>query len=77
MFPHQLQVNGLIRQPAFFAWLGVTRSGGDKLKKNDPDFPKPIKNSKSRQAAVYYVVAEAEAYLAAKIAARDAQQPNQ
>ncbi|MBV7480342.1 AlpA family transcriptional regulator [Pseudomonas sp. PDM31] len=72
MHPHSLLDNRLIPQPAFYAALGTSRSGGDKLKQNDPNFPKPIKFGKSRQAAVYYVVAEVEAYLAAKIAERDA-----
>jgi prophage regulatory protein len=68
-FPDQ----ALFTQPACRAWVGKSPSGFDKLKKNDPTFPKPIKDGKSRQAAVYYVVAEVEAWLAAKIAERDAQ----
>ena len=53
--------------------LGQTRSGIDKLKKKDPTFPKPIKFSKSRQAACYYVRSEVQTWLRAKIDARDAQ----
>ena len=63
---------GLIRQPALCKWLDVTRSGLDKLRKKDPSFPKPIKDGESRQAAAYYVVAEVDAWLQAKIKARDA-----
>ncbi|MGF0337246.1 helix-turn-helix transcriptional regulator [Ectopseudomonas toyotomiensis] len=62
---------GLIRQPALCQWLDVTRSGLAKLKAKDPTFPKPIKDGDSRQAAAYYVVSEVDAWLQAKIAARD------
>ena len=62
---------GLIRQPALCQWLDVTRSGLAKLRAKDPSFPKPIKDGDSRQAAAYYVVAEVEAWLQSKIAARD------
>jgi len=62
---------GLIRQPALCQWLDVTRSGLAKLKAKDPTFPKPIKDGNARQAAAYYVVAEVEAWLQSKIAARD------
>lgn len=62
----------LIRQPALCNWLDLSRSGLDKLRKKDPSFPKPIKDGDSRQAAAYYVVAEIEAWLRSKIAARDA-----
>ncbi|MNF80535.1 hypothetical protein D3C85_1799730 [compost metagenome] len=62
----------LIRQPALCSWIDLSRSGLDKLRKKDPTFPKPIKDGESRQAAAYYVVAEVEAWLQAKIEARDA-----
>ena len=62
---------GLIRQPALCQWLDVTRSGLAKLQTKDLTFPKPIKDGDSRQSAVYYVVAEVEAWLQFKIAARD------
>lgn len=61
----------LIRQPALCAWLDLSRSGLDKLKKKDPTFPKPIKDGDTRQAAAFYVVAEVDAWLRAKIEARD------
>lgn len=67
--PHTSKV--LIRQPALCQWLDVTRSGLAKLRVKDPSFPKPIKDGDSRQAAAYYVVAEVEAWLQSKIAARD------
>ncbi|MEX6504214.1 helix-turn-helix transcriptional regulator [Pseudomonas zhanjiangensis] len=65
---------GLIRQPALCQWLDVTRSGLAKLKVKDPTFPKPIKDGDARQAAAYYVVAEVDTWLQAKIAARDKSQ---
>ena len=73
MHPHQhCAVKKLIRQPALCIWLDLTRSGLDKLRKKDPTFPKPIKDSEARQAAVYYVVEEIEAWIGRRIAARDA-----
>lgn len=68
---HPVLSKGLIRQPALCQWLDVTRSGLAKLQTKDPIFPKPIKDGDSRQAAVYYVVAEVQAWLQAKIAKRD------
>lgn len=62
----------LIRQPALCEWLDLSRSGLDKLRKKDPTFPRPIKDGEARQAAAYYVVSEVEAWIAAKVAARDA-----
>ena len=62
----------LIRQPALCTWLDLSRSGLDKLRKKDPTFPRPIKDGDTRQAAAYYVVAEVEAWIASKVAARDA-----
>lgn len=62
----------LIRQSALCNWLDLSRSGLDKLRKKDRTFPKPIKDSNTRQAAAYYVVEEVNAWLASKIKARDA-----
>ena len=62
----------LIPQTEVCKVIGQTRSGLDKLRKKDPSFPKPIKFSDSRQATAYYVVAELNEWLAAKIQARDA-----
>lgn len=62
----------LIRQTSLCAWLDLSRSGLDKLRKKDPAFPKPIKDGESRQAAAFYVVAEVETWLQSKIQARDA-----
>jgi prophage regulatory protein len=68
---HDHQTKGLVRQPTLCAWLDLSRSGLEKLRKKDPTFPKPIKDSDSRQAAVYYVMAEVKAWLEGRIAARD------
>lgn len=62
----------LIRQPALCTWLDLSRSGLDKLRKKDPTFPRPIKDGVNRQAAAYFVVAEVDAWLRTRIAARDA-----
>lgn len=63
----------LISQTEVCKVIGQTRSGLDKLRKKDPTFPKPIKFSNSRQATAYYVIAELNSWLAAKIKARDAE----
>lgn len=62
----------LIPQTEVYKAIGQTRSGLDKLRKKDPTFPKPIKFGSSRQATAYYVIAELNAWLAAKIKERDA-----
>ncbi|MNQ88090.1 hypothetical protein D3C85_1033410 [compost metagenome] len=72
MHPETTPAKVLIRQPALCRWLDLSRSGLDKLRKKDPTFPQPIKDGEARQAAAYYVVTEVEAWLQAKIAARDA-----
>jgi prophage regulatory protein len=72
MQPVTIPPKALIRQPALCQWLDLSRSGLDKLRKKDPAFPKPIKDGDTRQAAAYYVVAEVDAWLRAKIEARDA-----
>lgn len=61
----------LIRKSSLCDKLDLSRSGLDKLSKKDPTFPKPIKDGESRQAAAFYVVAEVDAWLRAKIEARD------
>lgn len=71
MHPIPTPSKALIRQPALCNWLDLSRSGLDKLRKKDPTFPKPLKDGDSRQAAAFYVVAEVEAWLQAKIAKRD------
>lgn len=70
---HPLIDQALIAKPDVYKAIGQTRSGLDKLRKKDPTFPKPIKFSDSRQAAAYYVIAELNTWLAAKIKARDAE----
>ena len=73
MLPNHPTIDqALIPQPEVWKAIGQTRSGGEKLKKNDPTFPKPVKFGTSRQSACYYVIAEINAWLARKIEARDA-----
>lgn len=69
-----LLTKGLIRKVKLCQQLGITAGGLDKLKKRDPSFPKPIKDSENRQAAAYYVVAEVEAWLQRRVAVRDSAQ---
>lgn len=48
-----------------------TRSGVDKLRARDPQFPKPLKDGDNRRSRIYFVRQEVEAYLAARLAARE------
>lgn len=48
-----------------------SRSGLEKLRESDRSFPRPIKFGPSKQAGVYFVVAEVEAWLERKISERD------
>ena len=48
-----------------------SRSGLKKLCEIDPSFPRPIKFGQSKQAGVYFVIAEVEARLESKINKRD------
>lgn len=48
-----------------------SRSGLEKLRETDTSFPRPIKFGQSKQAAIYFVVAEVEAWLENKIRERD------
>ncbi len=52
--------------------LRRSRSGLDKLRTKDPTFPKPLKDGTGRQARVYFVRAEVDAWLRAKLEARTA-----
>ncbi|SER79446.1 transcriptional regulator, AlpA family [Azotobacter beijerinckii] len=51
--------------------LGRTRAGVDKLRARDPQFPKPLKDGTDRRSRIYFVRQEIEAYLAARLAARE------
>lgn len=61
----------LIPQTEVSKALGRSRSGLEKLRKQDATFPKPIKLGESRQASVYFVIAEINEWLASKINERD------
>ncbi|MCR1827858.1 transcriptional regulator [Pseudomonas oleovorans] len=50
--------------------LRRTRSGVDKLRARDPEFPKPLKDGSDRRSRVYFVRSEVEAYLQARLEAR-------
>lgn len=52
------------------SYMKRTPSGLDKLCARDPNFPKPLKDGDNRRSRVYFVRAEVEAYLAAKLANR-------
>lgn len=52
------------------AQLRRTRSGVDKLRARDPQFPKPLKDGTDRRSRIYFVRQEVEAYLAARLDAR-------
>lgn len=48
-----------------------TRSGVDKLRARDPQFPKPLKDGDNRRSRIYFVRQEVEAYLSARLQARE------
>ena len=48
-----------------------TRSGVDKLRARDPQFPKPLKEGDKRGSRIYFVRQEIEAYLSARLASRE------
>ncbi|WP_288079206.1 transcriptional regulator [Pseudomonas sp.] len=48
-----------------------TRSGVDKLRARDPSFPKPLKDGDNRRSRIYFVRQEVEAYLSARLEARE------
>lgn len=50
--------------------LRRTRSGVDKLRARDPQFPKPLKDGDKRGSRIYFVRQEVEAYLSARLSAR-------
>lgn len=50
--------------------LRRTRSGVDKLRARDPQFPKPLKDGEKRGSRIYFVRQEVEAYLSARLSAR-------
>ena len=56
------EVAGLLRR---------TRSGVDKLRARDPNFPKPLKDGDDRRSRIWFVRQEIEAYLAARLGARE------
>lgn len=62
----------LITMTELAAMLRRTRSGVDKLRQRDPSFPKPLKDGIDRRSRIYFVRQEVEAYLQAKLQARDA-----
>ena len=51
--------------------LRRTRSGVDKLRARDPQFPKPLKDGDDRRSRIWFVRQEIEAYLAARLNARE------
>lgn len=61
---------GLISQPNLIKWLDLSRPAFFKLRKKDPSFPLPIKEGKTRQASVYYVMDEVKTWLASKVSER-------
>jgi|TARA_R100000789_G_C3008733_1_gene150738 prophage regulatory protein len=48
-----------------------TRSGIDKLRARDPDFPMPLKDGDNRRSRIYFVRSEIEVYLSARLQARE------
>lgn len=53
------------------SYMKRTPSGLDKLCARDPSFPKPLKDGNNRRSRIYFVRHEVEAYLAARLQARE------
>ncbi len=62
----------LITKPNLCRAMDMTRSGIDKLLKNEPSFPRPLKFSDSQQATCYFPIAEIDSWLEDKLAMRGA-----
>ena len=67
-----LQDQKLITKPNLCRAMDITRSGIDKLLKNAPSFPRPLKFSDSQQATCYFPITEVNAWLDAKSTMRGA-----
>jgi prophage regulatory protein len=52
--------------------LGVSRVTVNRRVNNDPTFPRPIKDGVTRQAAVYFVLGEIEAWIQVQMDSRGA-----
>lgn len=63
----------LISQPRLISALDMTRAKFYRLRDSDPNFPQPIKDGPTRQAAAHYFVVEIQAWLEARAAARGAE----
>jgi prophage regulatory protein len=61
----------LITMSELTALLHRTRSGVDKLRQRDPNFPKPLKDGIDRRSRIYFVRKEVDDYLQAKLNARE------
>lgn len=62
----------LIRQKALLEILDLPKTSFERLRKNDPNFPKPIKSGDARQASAFYVFAEIQDWINSKVKERDA-----
>ncbi|WP_371233629.1 helix-turn-helix transcriptional regulator [Pseudomonas sp. QE6] len=62
----------LVRQKALLEMLDLPKTSFERLRKTDPNFPKPIKSGKARQASAFYVFEEIQAWINSKIKERDA-----
>lgn len=62
----------LVRRDAVCEMLGISRSSLARKRATDPSFPKPIKDGGTRQAPVYFVRHEIEAYIRRQMATRGA-----
>lgn len=76
MTPQQTTASSAITLPELLTMADLalmlrrTRSGVDKLRARDPEFPKPLKDGTDRRSRVYFVRAEVEAYLQARLESR-------
>lgn len=69
--PQTASLPELLTMAEVAARLRRTRSGVDKLRARDPQFPKPLKDGGKRGSRIYFVRQEIEAYLSERLALRE------
>lgn len=62
----------LVRRDEACRMLGISRTSLARKMAADPSFPKPIKDGSTRQAPVYFVRHEVEAWIRQQMAGRGA-----
>lgn len=59
----KIEKQWLISQPRLINAFDMTRAKFYRLRKSDPTFPKPIKQSNTKQASAHFIVDEIQAWM--------------